>query len=235
MSNDPTIHLIHVPGMTGYTIKDARFVRTFNESDRIVAEGFDWPERWYMFLKNLRDRQQHGFAAEQLCDLVQSKRAAHPDDAIVLTGHSTGTLIILESLTQLPVGVVTQAWLLAAAVSPRFDLCDALAHTDRMVSVCSYGDLHLSVGTPIGGTADGRHQFGAGCVGFRGPGSDASNFEQWRYRPSWIKHGYLGEHITVLATRFARNVITPSILGFQSDRASDESGLERGSQASCPD
>lgn len=211
--------LFHYPGMSGAVRFDRELVRTATQAG-LDARLHDWPRYWIP-LRNLRNRRQHHQAARTLAEHARAVEEEHPGRRIVLTGHSTGALVLLEALEQLPPELIEQTWLLAAAVSRDYDLNPALQATRRMVNVYSVRDwLQLYLGTLIGGTADGRHAESAGHRPFTGPGSDHPRLEQWAYQRAWTSLGYRGDHFRMMGARFVRKVIVPAITAYEAGRVS---------------
>ncbi len=215
MHASPTaVHLRHLPGMQGEIFLDRWFVRGLRRGGLEDSSVYHWTKhRWP--LRNLRDRAAHRAAAWELAERLTAFHAAHPGRPMVLTGHSTGALVVIETLANLEAGVVTQAWLISAAASRSYDLRPALAKVGRMVNVYSRLDwLTLSAGTTLFGTADGRRGAAAGWGRFTGPGSDSPKLEQWPHRLVWLKRFHGGGHLAPLNTAFARHVIAPAIVAF---------------------
>ena len=90
--------------------------------------------------------------------------------------------------------------LLAAAVSPRFDISTALKKVERGVwNFHSCFDLFfVGIGTTIFGTIDGWHMPSAGMLGFRrSPDAEPGTFPEFvqtRYHPRMISDFNLGGH-----------------------------------------
>lgn len=200
---------IYLPGMQGERMGDRSFCAGLIEAGLRDSEIFDWPEHRWM-LNNLRDRESHRRMAEELAGRI----GVLTDRRVVLVGHSTGAMVILDTLEQLGRQPIEQAWLLNAAVSGDYDLRPALAGVRRLVNIYSPRDwLVLNVGTRLFGTADGPRKWCAGFSSFTGPGGDDPRLEQRCYDPAWLKAGHYGGHLgALLLTRFARDVIGPMIL-----------------------
>ncbi len=212
----PSIHLLHIPGMSGAGPLDAWFARGLRRSGLGEVEVVNWPKLGLNMLYNLRNRAQHGRAADELAGRVRSIRARSPESAVVVTAHSTGAMVTLEALERLGEPTVAQAWLLAAAVHRGRDLRPALAGlvagTGRLCNVWSPRDVFLlGAGTAMFGNADGPRGESAGRTPFIGPGSDDDRVEQIQYDPRWAKSGHTGFHNTILFGTFAHGVLAPMI------------------------
>lgn len=190
---------------------DRWFVRGLRAGGLSRCRIFNWTRsRWW--LNNLRHREMHRQGAARLARWINRQHHRHPDRPIVLIGHSTGAMVLLDTLAQLEGPQAHAAWLIAAAVSNDYDLRSALEGTQRIVNMHSTGDwLILGAGTKLFGTADGPYQRSAGYTGFTGPGHDDPRLRQVPYDPKWLSCGNLGGHITPLFWRFARNVLGPMI------------------------
>lgn len=201
----PTV--IYTCGMSGIRCFDRRFVDELRRRG-LTVRAEDWTAyRWP--LRNLRDREQHRRAVDQLLETIRTARNDQPNVPVALIGHSTGCLIVLEALERLPKPIDT-ALLLAAAVRPDYDLTPALSKCERLIHIGSRVDLWFcGIGTTACGTADGRHRPAAACVGFQGPGRDDPRFSQHMFRLPWWLHGHYGGHIGSLSRRFVRRRIVP--------------------------
>jgi hypothetical protein len=216
----PTVHrdfhLLHLPGMQGEIGMDRWFVRSLRRAGIHRSRVYDWTP-YRIALKNLRSRAGHRAAAEKLAASLTELHAAEPHRRIVLTGHSTGGMVILDTLGLLEAGLVEQAWLLAPAVSPKYNLIPALERVGRMTVLHSLGDWFLcGLGTLAFGTADGRHSPTAALTGFTGPGIDHPRLRQWPYRLQWLRYGHGSGHMGVLNGHFARHIIAPEVLSLES-------------------
>lgn len=208
-----SIRIIHLPGMSGRGLLDDGFARGLRQAGFEDVQVIDWPRARYRLLFNLRNRGQHSRAAGELAEQLREHKAREPEAIQILTSHSTGAMVVLDTLSMLDEPIVSQAWLLAAAVHSEFDLRPALAGAGRLVNVYSPRDvLLLGAGTAIFGNADGRRGHSAGRLAFGGPGSDDSRVEQIAYDPQWAGSGNLGGHTSVLVGRFATTVIGPMLL-----------------------
>jgi hypothetical protein len=206
------IHVLHIPGMTGQGLLDNWFAQGLRQAGLDRVDVLNWPEARYRMLFNLRNREQHLAAAKEVAQHFEQARQRDPDAVQVITAHSTGAMITLDTLSTFDQPVVDQAWLLAAAVHHQYDLRPALSGAKRLINVHSARDvLALGAGTAVFGNADGPKGDSAGRVPFVGPGHDDPRVEQIAYDPRWSWTGNLGLHISVLFGTFARSVLVPEI------------------------
>ncbi len=149
-----------------------------------AVEIYDWttglPPLLLVHLRYL-DRNRH--QAEIVASKIVAYQDQYPGRPVHLIGHSAGAGIALMAVEALPEGrQVSSITLLAAAVSPRYDLRPALARTERGIwNYSSLGDVaFLMAATTVCGTVDGVHGPAAGAIGFRLP-RDATPGEQALY------------------------------------------------------
>jgi pimeloyl-ACP methyl ester carboxylesterase len=168
-------------------------------------------------------RERNEREAQVVADLIEKRFRDHPKGRIVLTAHSGGTGIAVWALEKLPKDVkVDTVLLLASALSPRYDLTDALAHVrGGMYAFTSELDAFvLGAGTSTFGTIDGVKCDAAGRWGFEMPDdADPKQYEKLVPMPydakQWLREGNLGDHIGPMNRRFARNVLAPLVAGGQ--------------------
>lgn len=168
----------------------------------------DWHSGWRgsLVLPALMARRLMGRQAERLAERIAQCRRRRPHAPIVVIGYSCGAYVALEAARRLPDDIrLDYVVLIAAAVSPRYDLAPAAARVSGLIlNVYSALDWPLSgLGLTLLGTADGRRRPGAGVVGFAGPIPE--NVRQQSWRPSFARRLYLGDHLTVGNAFFARH------------------------------
>lgn len=170
------------------------------------VEIYDWttglPPLLLFHLRDLkRNRRQARIVAAKIIDYQDQ----HPGQPVHLVGHSAGAgiaLLVAEALP--PDRHVTSIILIAAAVSPTYDLRTALAKSERGIwNYSSIGDLvFLGAATTVCGTVDGVHGPAAGAVGFQIP-RDATEQDRRTYseklherpfRPGMLAHLNWGGH-----------------------------------------
>ena len=106
--------------------------------------------------------------------------------------------------------------LIAAAISPRYDMAGVLARTrSGLTNFYSPHDwLILGAGTSVFGTIDRRRGSSAGRVGFRDADdrlTQADRLTQIGWRREWRNLGHAGGHIGWLSAAWARAVLAPQI------------------------
>ncbi len=160
-------------------------------------------------LNNQINRRHHERQSDALVDAIVDYRKAHPHAPVSLLAQSGGCWITVRALEKLPAGVrIRTAVLLCPALSPSYDLHRAGAQCDHaLVSVGGPGDfILLGLGTTIFGTSDRRHTPAAGWIGWH---HHPPKFVELRWCPAWLRHGYLGNHVSTSAIGFVRAVIAP--------------------------
>jgi pimeloyl-ACP methyl ester carboxylesterase len=102
---------------------------------------------------------------------VREEQIRHPDRPIYLIGHSAGAGLILAAAEKLPPASIERMILLAAAVSPTYDLRPALRATRRELVAfnSTYDRVCLDWCTSLFGTVDRVYGPAAGLDGFREP------------------------------------------------------------------
>ena len=129
-------------------------------------------------------------------------------------------LLVLEAL---PEGrQVTQLVLLAAAISPDYDLTTPLARSERgITNFYSWGDVpHLVLGTLAAGTIDRRHSVSAGASGFRVPANlsdEALELYETRlvqvpYEMAMAGSFHLGGHTGPTTRKFVSTWVAPRLM-----------------------
>jgi alpha-beta hydrolase superfamily lysophospholipase len=135
-------------------------------------------------------------------------RAEHPTARIDIIAHSAGSGVTLGALPRLQPEQVDTVILLAASVSPTYDLAPAMARiSGPLHAFVSAGDqTFLEWRTGTFGTYDNVKTPAAGNRGFATLPAGAV---QHRYDPSWRSLGNAGDHFGTLARPFARDIIAP--------------------------
>lgn len=202
--------LIHVAGWRGPVEGDRQFLLALRAGGCPHAmETFDWTDG-HNGLPALWHAQGSTEPAEQLAGRIVELARRTPWRPIDLTADSSGGGVALAALAQLPPDVRVRTVVLSSpAVSRGYDLGPALAHVDgRLISFRSGGDwVILGLGTWLFGTVDGRHESGAGRVGFD---ATVAKLVQIDYDPAWADaYGHGGHHAQSLAPRFARGYVAP--------------------------
>ncbi len=173
--------------------------------------------RWFA---DLTDVTNHQVQSRAIVATVLERREVDPLKPVYLVGKSGGAWIVVKALEELPAGSVEAVVLLAPAISPGYDLAQALRAVNReLVAFWSPLDfVILGAGTWLFKTADRVRSISAGLVGFRVPGLlDArpdryrlyQRLKQIRWRPNMARSGYLGGHVGPDSPAFLRKYVVP--------------------------
>lgn len=165
--------------------------------------------RWHADLTRV---ENHASWASTIVEQVQEFRDRRPKAPVFLIGKSGGTGVVVRVLEALPADSVERVVLLAPALSPSYDLTQALrAVRQEMVVFWSPLDLIvLGLGTRIFGTIDRVRSVSAGLVGFRPPPeADYAKLRQVRWHPEMAPTGNLGGHVGPDNPAFLRKYVIP--------------------------
>jgi pimeloyl-ACP methyl ester carboxylesterase len=135
------------------------------------VELFLWTHGILRPLRDLQDIRHLVKQADRLAQMVLEELAQHPDRPVYLIGHSAGAALVLLAAEKLPPASIERIILLAAAVSPSYDLQPALRATrhELVAFNSTYDRLCLDWATTLFGTADRVYSPAAGLDGFREP------------------------------------------------------------------
>ena len=174
--------------------------------------------RWHADLTNAENRDLY---ARKIAEEVTAFHERHPGELVHLIGKSGGTGVVVKALELLQANAVETVVLIAPALSPEYDLTQALtAVRKQMVVFWSPLDvIVLGAGTRLFGTIDRIHSVSAGLVGFRSPqpisprqGEDYARLQQVRWRPAMALTGYLGGHVGPDLPAFLRKYVVPLLV-----------------------
>ncbi len=186
---------------------------------RQELEVIPWGSYPFNSLDNLRNIKRNRGRARVVAHKIAAYQADHPNRPLTLVGYSGGGGLALLTLNNLPPHVrIDRAVLIAAAISPRFDLSYALTRCrDGLISFYSPDDwFMIGLCTRLLGTIDRVHTSSAGRTGFRderGELKQAPGLTQILYNPAWIELGHDGGHFGSLARPWARQVLAPHVVG----------------------
>lgn len=174
----------------------------------------DWTTGFKGFvLYHLRGWRRNLRVANQLAERIARYRQEYPGRPVWIIGHSGGGGMALLTTNSLPDDVrVTGVILLAAAVSPGFDLRPIQQKVERGIwSFSSVLDwLFVGLGTTLFGTLDGWHTPSAGMIGFSGPVDEAfPPVVQTPYRLEFVQRFNLGGHFGCAHRVFIAETIAP--------------------------
>lgn len=180
-------------------------------------ETFVWSHGYGRMLADHIDHCNHLEEGRRLAALVALTKQRCPERAVYLVGHSSGSAVVLAAAELLPPGSLERILLLAPAVSNVYDLRPALRTCRQGIDVfTSHRDIGaLAIATGIVGTADRRHTFASGRVGFTPilacPGDDMLyaklRIHPWDHSVAWT--GNHGSHYGTLGQGYLRAYILP--------------------------
>jgi pimeloyl-ACP methyl ester carboxylesterase len=164
---------------------------------------FDWTHGKGRFVKDIQDTRHLLLKAEELRQQILKYHAEYPDRPIYLIGKSTGCFIVLWAAEKLPIASLEKVILLSPAVSPGYDLAEAISSIrTTLVSYRSRYDVFiLDWATSIVGTADRQYSSSAGKKGFTKPVPPLPEHDvysrliqiDWSLDKVW--YGHLGGHL----------------------------------------
>lgn len=211
--------LLHLPGIGGEHGIDRAMVRGLHDGGWPGStEIYDWTEN-DPGINALQARQRNVGEAKIVADQLLAEMRKEPGVEITLTSHSGGTGIAVWALESLPPGKKIQTLvLLASALSPGYDLSQALTHVSGHAYVFYSGQdrVVLGVGTTMFGTIDGIRTEAAGLVGFKRPaavdGKAYAKLVQIGYDKRWMAMANIGSHIGSMSRPFSQKILAPLMI-----------------------
>ena len=218
--------VIILPGMEGRSAWNYELARGLDEGGvKCGIEIYAWgtPIPGGMLL-NVVDRERNERVAKDIRDHIVAYRHEHPRRPVHLIGHSAGGGEAIFATELLPPDEpVSSVILLAAALSPTYDLSPALRRSQYGV-FNYYSELDvgfLGAGTAIAGTVDREHALAAGAVGFREPSNldgdgrqlYADKLHQVKWDPEMRWSGNFGGHLDWTNRPFARKYLASMLNG----------------------
>jgi pimeloyl-ACP methyl ester carboxylesterase len=167
------------------------------------VRDFVWTHGPLQHLKDLQDHRHVEQKADELAGEILRLRAADSARPIYLVARSGGAGLALRAAERLPPGSLARIVLLAAAVSPHYDLVPALRATrGEIVSFHSpFDKIVLDWGTRQFGTIDRHYSPSAGFKGFLRPTHLEDDelalygrLVQIPWQPRMLWAGYFGGH-----------------------------------------
>jgi pimeloyl-ACP methyl ester carboxylesterase len=217
-------YTIILPGIEGTSWFNISIARGLIDAGHPAAiEINDWTTGyWPMFVYHLMAFERNREQARIIAGKIVAYQERYPGRPVTLIGHSGGAAMAVLVLEALPEDKkVTQAVLLAGALSPDYDLSKALAHTERGISnFYSGGDaLYLIAGTLALGTIDRKHSISAGAIGFRIPANLSDEDRAWYesmlhqepYRLEMSRAFHFGGHFGPVNRRFVAEWVAPRL------------------------
>jgi pimeloyl-ACP methyl ester carboxylesterase len=233
--------VVILPGIEGRSAWNYNLARGLDEGGvSLGIEIFDWgTEVPGGMLINLTDFERNQRMARQLRDHVVGYRREHPRRPVHLIGHSGGGGVAVLATELLPrEQPVSTVILLAPALSPSHDLCDALRRSQYGVfNYYSEYDVLLRAGTSVAGTIDREYAQSAGAVGFVEPSSFTAaervlyerKLHQIKYAPEMGWAAHFGGHLDWTHRPFVRRYLAPLITnlsGWRFDWEEEEEQLD---------
>lgn len=217
-------YTIILTGVEGTSYHNIGIARGLIEAGHPAAvEVRDWTTgHWPLFVYHLMALERNKAQARIIAEQILTYQDQYPGRPVTLIGHSGGAAMAVLILEALPADRnVNQVVLLAAAISPDYDLTTALAHSEKgIVNFHSWGDVpHLVLGTLALGTIDRQHTVSAGARGFRVPDDldddarelYATRLQQIPYRLAMIKSLNAGGHTGPTNHKFVAEWVAPRV------------------------
>ena len=211
--------VLHLPGIGGPRLCDHRMLAGLRDGG--VKANFvicDWTGD-DPGIAALQGYARNRLQAQRIADLILAHFAADPNSPIYLTAHSGGCGLAVWALEKLPSNVkVHTVLLIAPALSPGYDLTQALHHVDGTMYAFSstLDSIVLETGTRLFGTIDGVQTAAAGFGGFIQPlTADPLMYQklvQRTYQSDWAKYNDFGNHIGANVTSLRQGDPRPTDL-----------------------
>jgi len=221
-----------LPGIDGRSLLSLNIALGLADAGvRSCIEIVDWTTGLLpLALLHLRSRKLHQGGAQSVADRIEEYSEDYAGSPIHVIGHSGGGGVALYALDQLASGRrITSAFLLGPAVSPQYDVAQALRKTNEGIwNYYSRLDaVFLQAVTSVCGTIDGKHSVSAGAVGFRsaaeeqGAGTDGKRLLHQRgFTAAMLSQFHLGGHFGWTNRVFVAEEIAPRILSAENETAS---------------
>lgn len=213
--------VIVLPGIEGRSIWNYNLAMGLDDGGIDCGiELFEWGTKVPGgFLLNLADEERNRSEAVRLRDRILAYQLEYPGRSVRLVGHSGGAGMAIMATERLPEGAeVDSLTLLAAAISPTYDLRPALRRIRQCLINC-YSDrdsILLGPGTILAGTIDRRHVEAAGKVGFEVPEASSeeeraffAKLHQFAWTPEMARMGHDGGHFGWTHRGFVRDWLVP--------------------------
>ena len=167
-------YTVILPGVEGLNSANSNLAQGLKNAGYSGAIEIDnWTTGSFLLLPvHLWNLDWNRRGALRIARKIVTYQDRYPGRPVHVIGHSGEGGVALWALEALPPGhTVTSAILLAPAVSPKYNLLEALDHTDAGIwNFYSPIDVFvLGTGTSLFGTIDGKSTPSAGAVGFRFP------------------------------------------------------------------
>lgn len=213
-------YILMLPGVECHAADHAGLARGLREAgvDRAI-EINEWGIRPFGTFLNLCNYALNRERAARLAGKLAEYRASYPEAPITIIGYSGGGAMALFIAEALPEEVrLDRILLLGAAISPTYNLTNALARCDRgIVNFYSEEDWFMAGwATEIFGTMDRIRSSTAGRLGFRDAECrllEREGLLQVSWIPEWRKLGHAGFHNGWRSQDWGREVLARYVKG----------------------
>lgn len=218
---------IVLPGIEGESFANGNIARGLESGEVPTAiRIYDWTTGFApLAILHLRDSARHRAQAKKLAEEIVHYQLLYPGRPVYLVGHSGGGAMSLLTLEALPRNHrVTGVFLLAAAISPEYDVESALSRTEYGIwnFYSPLDATFLIAGTSLAGTVDGRWEASAGAFGFKyddqPTGASGPRLTQVPYRPEMLLSQNPGGHLGPTFPGFVRKYVAPEIVGMTREK-----------------
>jgi hypothetical protein len=154
----------------------------------------------------------HQGSADRLAGMIRETRMRYPGEPIHVMAHSAGSAITAYALERLTLEeAITSAVFVGSGLSPGYDLTACMKRCRAgMLTVESWLDFfYLGIGTSVLGSCDRHWGPAAGMVGFR---AEYPRLTRIRWRPRFVREGWIGGHLSEASPWFVRGTIAKWIL-----------------------
>lgn len=208
-------YVLVLPGVEGNELSVADIIAGLHDGgvDQAIDVGL-WGTHPFGTLANLYNYDQNRKRSAELADRLVEYHRNYPDGPMTIVGCSGGCGIAAFTAEALPADIkLERIILLAAALSPRYDLKPSLAHTRHgIVSFYNPRDeFILGWGTQTFGTMDRKFTIAAGKVGFKDSQGRlvGGGIKQVPWTREWRSFGHFGGHAGWSSAEWARHVLAP--------------------------
>ncbi len=227
---------MHLPGIGGKRSIDVAMTRGFKQGGFTGdVEIYDWTEH-DEGLNALIAYQRNHKEARLIAQKITERFDKDPTAPIYLSCHSGGGGLAVWALEYLPARVkITTLLMMSPALSPQYDLTNALRHVSGKLYVFSSRSdvLVLDTGCTMLGTIDGVKTAAAGFCGFVRPETgDVGQYSKlvpMPYNPQWVQYDDYGNHVGGMTHLFARAVLAPLVLSGKMPPGNDTTASDRAS------
>ncbi|HUN80137.1 MAG TPA: hypothetical protein VMV81_01385 [Phycisphaerae bacterium] len=214
----PRQYLVLIPGVEGgawqlAAVKDGLHQAGYEGKIEIL----EWGIRPFGSLINLTNLPENRKRADKFAARIRSIKNQYPRCDVTLVGYSGGGGLAALTAERLDAqSKLDRLILIAAALSPRYDLTPAMNNSNHGIinfySPCDSGTLGF--GTSVFGTIDRVYTNSAGFVGFQdadGHLLQKPGLTQISWEKSWARLGHWGGHVGWLMAPWTREILAPQL------------------------